>query len=309
MTAWFALSMATARADMPETSFQSGGWQGSAIAQNGVLAFCAMSAVYGKADSAIVLTIGLDRSDGWMVAINGSQFSFPAGRIALGLAFDDQPPIDVDAQAATATRLAFRVQGADTFDRHTDAPKNSTLRFPAGPRYRSRSTGFLRRCRTCGKCVSDGRSISVGQCPEPPPSPAASPASSVSFGTLAGAKVEVRAKPAIRFNSRLGADADGLPVEILGTQDSWKQVRTSDGTEGWIRGNALSDARGVLVINPALALRQAPQAEAAIVARLEPGVIARVSRCDGVWCELTTHGYRGWSWNAGRAMGYRHERP
>ena len=39
---------------------------------------------------------------------------------------------------------------------------------------------------------------------------------------------------------------------------------------------------------------RAPDAKAAVVAYLEPKVIAEVGQCTGAWCEISVKGYDGW---------------
>ena len=294
IAALLAMPISIARADTPTTSFQSGGWQGTAIAQNGEFAFCVMSAVYGKEDSSIVLTMGLDRNDGWMVAVNGDRLSFPTGSIALGVAFDDDPPTDVEGQAKTPTELAFHVQGADMLDRHADA-KKLTLQFRRAS-IPFALVEFRAAVQSLRECLAANTKLAAIPPAPPPVLPAAAPAPR-RFGTLAAAKVDVRAKPA------LDSPADwilrsGLPVEIIETRTDWKKIRASDGTEGWVRGTMISDTRDILVVSAVLTLRQSPQVDAAIVARLEPGVIAQVLQCDGAWCELAAGDYRGWAGQA-----------
>ena len=37
-----------------------------------------------------------------------------------------------------------------------------------------------------------------------------------------------------------------------------------------------------------------PDGQAAIIARLEPGVVVEVDSCGSDWCEVESQGYEGW---------------
>jgi SH3-like domain-containing protein len=91
----------------------------------------------------------------------------------------------------------------------------------------------------------------------------------------------------------------GLPVEITAEFETWRRVRDSEGAEGWVLHSLLSGKRTVLVSPwkkdaPPLPLRAEPGDDANITARLSPGVIAGVKKCDGTWCRLKGEGYDGY---------------
>ena len=45
---------------------------------------------------------------------------------------------------------------------------------------------------------------------------------------------------------------------------------------------------------PPFPLRAEPQNDSGIVAKLAPGVVANVKKCDGTWCRLKGDGYDGY---------------
>lgn len=104
-----------------------------------------------------------------------------------------------------------------------------------------------------------------------------------------------------RVNMREGPSKDnrtawvyqkaGLPVEIVAEYDTWRRIRDSEGTEGWVLHSLLSGRRTALVqpwskTNEALNLLDSPNPKGTIVARLEPSVVANVKSCDGNWCRV-----------------------
>lgn len=91
----------------------------------------------------------------------------------------------------------------------------------------------------------------------------------------------------------------GLPVEITAEFETWRRIRDSEGAEGWVLHSLLSGKRTALVEpwkkgGPPLPLRSEGDNNAAIVAKLAPGVLAEVKKCDGSWCRLKGEGYDGY---------------
>ena len=114
------------------------------------------------------------------------------------------------------------------------------------------------------------------------------------FASLRSDKVNLRTGPSADFPIEWVFLRKGLPVEILAAFDTWRKIRDSDGTVGWVHQGMLSSHRSVLVTGAVRPLRQDPKPDAGVVAELEPGVVAHLSRCDPDWCEVKAHGYRGW---------------
>ncbi len=113
-----------------------------------------------------------------------------------------------------------------------------------------------------------------------------------------------------RVNSRIGPSFSypvdwlylkaGLPIEILQEYDTWRKVRDSDGSEGWINQTLLSGRRTGIVApwqegkDAKQALLSEPNKKARTVALVEPGVIGVIHSCNGEWCEMDFSGHVGW---------------
>jgi SH3-like domain-containing protein len=84
----------------------------------------------------------------------------------------------------------------------------------------------------------------------------------------------------------------GLPVEIVAEYETWRRIRDSEGTEGWVLHSLLSGRRTALVMpwakDAAAAITLVDRADdrGDTVARLQPGVIAHVKDCTGIWCRI-----------------------
>lgn len=90
----------------------------------------------------------------------------------------------------------------------------------------------------------------------------------------------------------------GLPVEITAEFETWRKVRDSEGTEGWVLHSLLSGRRTALVTPwkkdaETVTLYAKPAADAAPVAKLGPDVLANVRSCDKTWCRVNGDGFDG----------------
>jgi SH3-like domain-containing protein len=92
----------------------------------------------------------------------------------------------------------------------------------------------------------------------------------------------------------------GLPVEIIQEYDNWRRIRDADGTEGWVLQTLLSGKRAGIAAPWAKEATKEPvpmfaraEESAALAAHLEPGVLGKVTACDGQWCKFETNGYDG----------------
>ncbi|MBZ6077098.1 SH3 domain-containing protein [Microvirga puerhi] len=84
----------------------------------------------------------------------------------------------------------------------------------------------------------------------------------------------------------------GLPVEIVAEYETWRRIRDSEGTEGWVLHSLLSGRRTALVMPwakgdvPPIPVLNSPTDKSAVVAQLQPGVITSIRSCDGTWCRV-----------------------
>jgi SH3-like domain-containing protein len=111
-----------------------------------------------------------------------------------------------------------------------------------------------------------------------------------------------------RVNVRGGPDKDhdvswiytrvGWPVEITAEFENWRRIRDHDGTEGWVYHSLLSGKRMAAVQLKSkadlAALHAKPDAQSAVTAQLQSGVLGTVKHCNGAWCRLVGDGFDGW---------------
>jgi SH3-like domain-containing protein len=114
------------------------------------------------------------------------------------------------------------------------------------------------------------------------------------FEALHADKVNLRAGPGSRYPIEWVYLRKGWPVEVIGQFDHWRRVRDFEGTEGWVEEKMISPRRGVIITGGVRALRQSPDLSAALIARAEPGVMARLDECRGDWCRIEAGDTTGW---------------
>jgi SH3-like domain-containing protein len=116
------------------------------------------------------------------------------------------------------------------------------------------------------------------------------------FVVLRAEEVNARAGPGPRYPVEWVYRRRDMPVEVTAEFDTWRRIRDIEGAEGWVHQSLLAGGgrRTVVVVGATRTLRAAPQDAAAGVARAEPGVIARLRRCRGAWCEVSADGIEGW---------------
>jgi SH3-like domain-containing protein len=119
------------------------------------------------------------------------------------------------------------------------------------------------------------------------------------FVSLKSDKVNVRAGPTKDHSVTWVYTHAGLPVEIIAEFENWRRIRDWEGAEGWVYHSLLSGRRTAMIApvksaDEAVALHSNADADSAVVARLQPGVLASVKRCTGTWCRLSGGGFDGW---------------
>jgi SH3-like domain-containing protein len=90
----------------------------------------------------------------------------------------------------------------------------------------------------------------------------------------------------------------GLPVEVTAEFETWRRVRDSEGTEGWVFHSLLSGRRTALIVpwekSGTVPLLERADDKASVLARLQPNVIASVKTCDGSWCRIVVQDIDGY---------------
>jgi len=114
------------------------------------------------------------------------------------------------------------------------------------------------------------------------------------FVSLRAAEVNLRIGPGVRYPIDWVYHRRGLPVEVIDEFETWRHIRDHEGATGWVHQSMLDGRRSVLVQRDAVLLKRRPEPDAPAEALLEPGVIAYLDGCEGVWCQVTVERHTGW---------------
>jgi SH3-like domain-containing protein len=120
------------------------------------------------------------------------------------------------------------------------------------------------------------------------------------FVSLKSDRVNVRGGPTKDHEVAWMFTRSGLPVEVTAEFDNWRRIRDWEGAEGWVYHSLLSGKRTALVAarpkqkDELLSLHAGADTKADVTARLQPGVVGQVKKCNGGWCRITGNGFDGW---------------
>ena len=118
------------------------------------------------------------------------------------------------------------------------------------------------------------------------------------FVSLSTDKVNVRRGPGRNYTIAWVFVRDGLPVEIIGEFENWRQIRDWEGSEGWVHRSLLSGRRTAIIApwddEAQFALRQSPSDNANIIAYLQAKLVTTVRSCEKNWCRLEDDRFDGW---------------
>lgn len=116
------------------------------------------------------------------------------------------------------------------------------------------------------------------------------------FVSVRADAVNVRTGPGRRYPIDWVLTRAGLPIQIVAEFENWRQMRTQDGTSGWIHKSLLSGKRTVTVAGREDRIFRDPNTAAQISAFVEPGVIASLLGCEAGWCRIAIDSHRITGW-------------
>ena len=124
------------------------------------------------------------------------------------------------------------------------------------------------------------------------------------YASLKTDRVNLREGPSKDHRTLWVFQRAGLPVEIVAEYETWRRIRDSEGTEGWVLHSLLSGRRTSIVTAgkasdkgsdkggdkggdkaPVPLYAKADEASGE-EARLQAGVIGSVKTCTGTWCRI-----------------------
>ena len=114
------------------------------------------------------------------------------------------------------------------------------------------------------------------------------------WAAIVPGQARTRSGPGRNFPAVWMYQRRGLPVKVVAVFPAWRKIEDPDGAQGWMQANMLTDERSGMVRGEVRPMRARPDAGAPIVWRAAPGVVGRLRKCEGGWCDFDVAGRRGW---------------
>lgn len=116
------------------------------------------------------------------------------------------------------------------------------------------------------------------------------------FVSLRSDEVNVRAGPGFQYPANWVYQRKGLPVEIIGEFNVWRQILAPDGGTGWVHEATIRAQRSFYVTTPKASMLASPDPDANIIAYLTQGVTGRLIHCTatGDYCKVEADYHTGY---------------
>lgn len=114
------------------------------------------------------------------------------------------------------------------------------------------------------------------------------------YASIASGQAMMRTGPGQNYPGTWLYRRRDLPIQVVEIYGNWRKIKDPDGTTGWMLVSLLADRRTAIVRgDEPRPLREAPDEGSPVRFRAEPGVVGRLSRCAGGWCNLDVGGRGG----------------
>lgn len=116
------------------------------------------------------------------------------------------------------------------------------------------------------------------------------------FVSLRAPIANMRSGPGKEYPIKWTYQRAGIPLEVTREYYQWRRVRDWQGAEGWMLSTMLSTKRSVMITGEIRTLRDAPEANADAVARLQGPIVGKLLNCgkNTDWCRIEVSGVKGW---------------
>ena len=115
------------------------------------------------------------------------------------------------------------------------------------------------------------------------------------YVSLKASEANVRRGPSLTHRIDWVYKRRSMPLRVTAEFGHWRRVEDRDGAGGWVHYSLLSGVRTAIVERDLLDILARPDPGAMVIARLEAGVIARLTECGADWCALSVDGHDGWA--------------
>ncbi len=162
--------------------------------------------------------------------------------------------------------------------------------LPDGPR--KRYADPMSRITNLSRTVLAGLALLAGMCAVP----AAAQEEDVPYWvSLRADEANMRVGPSESYPIEWVYQRKGLPMRVVRKLSGWRLVEDPDGTRGWIVSRFLTLERSAIVTGKDPApMRAAPDVDAKLLWRAEPGVSGALGDCRDGYCRFTVGERSGW---------------
>ena len=114
------------------------------------------------------------------------------------------------------------------------------------------------------------------------------------FLSLKNNEVNLRIGPSFEYPIKLIYKKKYLPVTILDTSETWRQIKDFKSNSGWIHVSQLSNKKSAININAQTLIYTKPTIYSKPIAKVEVGRLLLISKCKIEWCKIKSGKFKGW---------------
>jgi len=114
------------------------------------------------------------------------------------------------------------------------------------------------------------------------------------FASLKSNEANLRTGPSKNYPIKWVIKNKGEPVEIVSEFEQWREIKDKDGDSGWVHETMLSGSRYVVVVGDSLQFLYRNEDSDKKIAKVNPGVRARLLKCNENRCYISLEKHKGW---------------
>jgi SH3-like domain-containing protein len=115
------------------------------------------------------------------------------------------------------------------------------------------------------------------------------------WASIASGEAMMRTGPGRNYPGTWLYKRRDLPIRVIQVYPNWRKIEDPDGEQGWMLVTLLSDRRtGIVKPGEPRNIHTKPEANAPVRYRAEHGVVGRLKKCDGSWCQIQIGARKGW---------------
>lgn len=115
------------------------------------------------------------------------------------------------------------------------------------------------------------------------------------WASISSGKAMMRTGPGRTYPGIWVYQRRDLPIRVTQRYDNWRKIEGPEGAEGWMAVSLLADRRtGMVTGDEPADIHLEADRSSPVSYRAEPGVVGRLSECNGSMCRIDIAGKAGW---------------